>query len=94
MKLTLTWNNNYAIADEQIDFYVAMLMAEGVNNCMRSVGNMLLVDAFRVQRKLGNLSELYLNHGTMCYGVDDDGRWLTTPPAHLFAVTKYLMQLL
>jgi hypothetical protein len=96
MQLTIHWKNDYySRPDEDIDNFVERLISSHVKGHEESIkcGNMLVVDAFRVQRKLGKLTALNLEYNGNFYRVDADGRWLDTPPQELFLFRKYLIQI-
>ena len=97
MQLTINWcSDYYSRPDDDVDAFVKRLMDSSVKGFEDTIkcGNMLVVDAFRVQRKLGKLTALNLEHNGNYYRVDADGRWQDMPPSSLFLMDKYLMQLL
>ena len=97
MQLTIHWHlDYYSRPDSEVDAFVERIL-HGYNQSHEvtiKCGNMLVVDAFRVQRKLGKLTALNLEHNGNYYRVDADGRWQDMPPSSLFLMDKYLMQLI
>ena len=93
-KLTLIWDEKEAVSDARIPGKVKGLLFLCLQlDTTAYIGNCMLFDALRVERKNGILKELCIFVKGIRYEVDEHGRMEHWTP-ELLASEHYLMQLL